>query len=207
MWIVLVENFKLRLLHASLPAFVDKYGVSISQWVWLCQALWEVSMNKKALWINICADDWAAEMSTIASNADLIRWKSLYFAKLEGIDFCWLARFAYWSTCFLRPQPLCRTGTVCPILLATLCLYRSTFSPVSFRTVKLTCPVTASNISAHLLDSKMWYNSMLKCCTSNRMPKMVAAVMKENTVCCFEHMGLHSEMLQPKSTARIRVFP
>ena len=56
---------------ATLLAFVDKYGVSISQFIWLCQALLEVSMNKIALWINVCADDWTAEMSTIANNVML----------------------------------------------------------------------------------------------------------------------------------------
>ena len=34
-----------------------------------CQALLEVSMIKITLWINVCADDWTAETSTIASNA------------------------------------------------------------------------------------------------------------------------------------------
>ena len=31
-------------------------------------------MNKIALWINLCADDWIDEMSTIASN-ELMFWK------------------------------------------------------------------------------------------------------------------------------------
>ena len=51
-----------------LLAIADKYGVPISQWAWLCQALLEVTMNKITLWINVCADNWRAEMSTIASN-------------------------------------------------------------------------------------------------------------------------------------------
>ena len=59
------KNF---VIEKSLLEIVDKYGVPLSQWDWMRQALFEVSMNKKALWINVCADDWTAEMSTIASN-------------------------------------------------------------------------------------------------------------------------------------------
>ena len=40
------------------------------------QALSEVSMNKIALWINICADDWTAERSIIASNDMCYKQKS-----------------------------------------------------------------------------------------------------------------------------------
>ena len=58
----------LSLYSQTLLEIVDKYGVPVSQWAWLCQTLLEVSMNKIALWINVCADDWAAEMSTISSN-------------------------------------------------------------------------------------------------------------------------------------------
>ena len=53
----------------ALLAIIDKYGVLITQWTWLYQALSEVSMNKLALWINVCVDDWTAERATIASNA------------------------------------------------------------------------------------------------------------------------------------------
>ena len=35
---------------------------------WLYQALSEVSMNKIALWISVCVDDWIAERGIIASN-------------------------------------------------------------------------------------------------------------------------------------------
>ena len=47
---------------------MDKYGVPISQWIWLYQALLGVSMKKKTLWINVCAGDWTAETAIIASN-------------------------------------------------------------------------------------------------------------------------------------------
>ena len=53
----------------ALLAIIDKYGVLITQWTWLYQALSEVSMNKLALWINVCVDDWTAERAIIASNA------------------------------------------------------------------------------------------------------------------------------------------
>ena len=56
-----------RLLD-TLLAIVDKYDVPNNQWAWLCQVLSEVSMNTIALWLNVCADDWPAEMSTIPSN-------------------------------------------------------------------------------------------------------------------------------------------
>ena len=46
---------------SPLLAIVDKYGVPIGQWACLYQALSEVSMNKIALWINVCSDDWTAK--------------------------------------------------------------------------------------------------------------------------------------------------
>ena len=52
----------------TLLAFTAKYGVSTNQWTWLCQALLEVSMTTIALWICVCADDWAAELAVKASN-------------------------------------------------------------------------------------------------------------------------------------------
>ena len=52
----------------TLLAIIDKYGVRISQWAGLYQPLLEVSMNKIALWINICTDDWTAERAIILSN-------------------------------------------------------------------------------------------------------------------------------------------
>ena len=51
-----------------LLAIIDKYTTLIRQCAWLYQVLLEVSMNKKALWINVCADDWTAERAIIASN-------------------------------------------------------------------------------------------------------------------------------------------
>ena len=57
-------------------AIIDNYGVPISQWTWLYQLLLEVSMNKIALWINVCADDWTVERAIIASNIKLPEtWK------------------------------------------------------------------------------------------------------------------------------------
>ena len=41
------------------------------------QALLEVSMNKIALLINVCADDWTAEKAIIASNEHLLTWDQL----------------------------------------------------------------------------------------------------------------------------------
>ena len=46
---------------SSLLAFIDKYGVLTNQWTWLYEALLEVSMTKIALWIRVCADDWAGQ--------------------------------------------------------------------------------------------------------------------------------------------------
>ena len=52
-----------------LLAFTAKCGVPANQWTWLCQVLLEVSMTTIALWICVCADDWAAELAVNASNA------------------------------------------------------------------------------------------------------------------------------------------
>ena len=52
----------------ALLAFIDKYGVLTNQWTWLYEALLEVSKTKIALWICVCADDWAAESAIKASN-------------------------------------------------------------------------------------------------------------------------------------------
>ena len=52
----------------TLLAFTAKYAVPNNQWTWLCQALLEVSMTTIALWICVCADDWAAELAVKASN-------------------------------------------------------------------------------------------------------------------------------------------
>ena len=51
-----------------LLAIIDNYGLVISQWTWLYQALLEMSMNKIALWITVHAGDWTAERAIIASN-------------------------------------------------------------------------------------------------------------------------------------------
>ena len=67
-----------------LLSIVDKYVIPINQWTLLCQSLLEVSMNKLALWINVCADDWTAEMSTIAVNAMFVHVDSL---KLTGVKY------------------------------------------------------------------------------------------------------------------------
>ena len=58
----------MQIYIVSLLAFTAKYGVSTNQWTWLCQALLEVSMTTIALWICVCADDWAAELAVKASN-------------------------------------------------------------------------------------------------------------------------------------------
>ena len=65
---------KFILTNISLLAFTAKYGVPTNQWTWLCQALLEVSMTTIALWICVCADDWAAELAVKASNAHFF-WK------------------------------------------------------------------------------------------------------------------------------------
>ena len=52
----------------ALLAFIAKYGVRTNQWTWLYEALLEVSMTTIALWICVCADDWAAESAIKASN-------------------------------------------------------------------------------------------------------------------------------------------
>ena len=62
-----IVNYYLK----SLLAFTAKCGVPTNQWTWLCQALLEVSMTTIALWICVCADDWAAESAVKASNDEL----------------------------------------------------------------------------------------------------------------------------------------
>ena len=52
----------------ALFAFIDKYGVPTNQWTSLYEALLEVCMNKIALSIHVCADDWMAESVINASN-------------------------------------------------------------------------------------------------------------------------------------------
>ena len=44
------------LFNKALLAIIDKYGVPVKQWAWLCQAFLEVSMNKIVLWISVCAN-------------------------------------------------------------------------------------------------------------------------------------------------------
>ena len=82
---VSIFTFHINNISKTLLAIVDKYGIPISQWAWLCQALLEVSMNKIALWINVCADDWTAEMSTIASNVTLYICR---FGRIFQIAYC-----------------------------------------------------------------------------------------------------------------------
>ena len=41
----------------SLLTFIDKYDIPGSQWTWLYETLLEISVNKIALWIRVCADD------------------------------------------------------------------------------------------------------------------------------------------------------
>ena len=48
----------------ALLAFIAKYGVPTNQWTWLL----EVLMTTIALWVCVCADDWAAESAIKASN-------------------------------------------------------------------------------------------------------------------------------------------
>ena len=62
------NSYLTQSIFGALLAIIDKYGVQISQWAWLCQALFEVSMNKIALWINVSVDDWSAERAMIGSN-------------------------------------------------------------------------------------------------------------------------------------------
>ena len=45
------------------PGSATEYGIQISQFACLYQALLEESMNKIALRIRVCADDWTAESS------------------------------------------------------------------------------------------------------------------------------------------------
>ena len=73
----------------SLLAIVDKYGVTISQWTCLYQALLEVSMNTITLWISVRADDRTAELSAIASNA----------AHLSGTKYGISDSFEVWPVC------------------------------------------------------------------------------------------------------------
>ena len=60
-------------------SFIDKYGVLTNQWTWLYEALLEVPMTKIALWIRVCADDWAGVCS-FCWNLTKIFWVS-YFAE------------------------------------------------------------------------------------------------------------------------------
>ena len=46
-----------------LLAITHKYGISMSQWAWLYQALLDVSMNKTEL--GICADDWTTKRESL----------------------------------------------------------------------------------------------------------------------------------------------
>ena len=86
-----------------------KYGVPISQWAWLYQALLEVSMNKLELWINVCADDWITERMIITSNALTIfsflsrLWETLGNSKLLpplSFEKSWIHHLSY--LCSLR---------------------------------------------------------------------------------------------------------
>ena len=69
---------------------IEKYGVLISQWAWLYQALLEVSMNKITLWINVCADDWTTKGPVIASNE---------YLKQLLVQTIWVVfvMYQYWS--------------------------------------------------------------------------------------------------------------
>ena len=76
----------------SFLAIIDKHGVLISQWTWLYPALFKVSTNKIALWINVCADDWTAERAIIVSNGFflnlgfIVRW-TLVLLILSNFSF------------------------------------------------------------------------------------------------------------------------
>ena len=59
--------------ETTLLAITDKYGLPIRQWIWLYQALPQVSRNKNTSWINVCVDDWAAKRLIIASNVNSVR--------------------------------------------------------------------------------------------------------------------------------------
>ena len=62
----------LKFFRFALLAFIDKYGVLTNQWTWLYEVLLEVSMTKIALWIRVCADDWAAKSAIKASNGAVV---------------------------------------------------------------------------------------------------------------------------------------
>ena len=46
---------------SPLLAIIVKCGIPISQWAWLYQAVWEVSIDKIALWINVGVHRWRAD--------------------------------------------------------------------------------------------------------------------------------------------------
>ena len=91
----------------SLLAFIDKYGILTNQWTWLYEVLLEVSMTKIALWIRVCADDWAAE-SAIKTSNDACIFNNPIIVMLQGcVGHGWLAVFreeeVYDARQLLRP--------------------------------------------------------------------------------------------------------
>ena len=73
-----LSNFY-KFISAPLLAFIDKYGILTNQWTWLYEALLEVSVTKIALWICVCADDWAAESAIKASSEQVRSSKQVGF--------------------------------------------------------------------------------------------------------------------------------
>ena len=61
---VKVNLYDFEVYCHGLLAIINKYGVAISQWDWLRQALSD--MSKKTMWI-VCADDRTVEWAVIAS--------------------------------------------------------------------------------------------------------------------------------------------
>ena len=84
-----LKNIEL-VFSGPLLAFIDRYGVLTNQWNWLYEALLEVSMTKIALWIRVCADDWAAESAIKASNDSTINDISYWFGILTYTGVLWI---------------------------------------------------------------------------------------------------------------------
>ena len=70
-----------------LLAIIDKYSAPFNQWTWLYQELLEVSVNIIAFWTNVCAHDWTAKRTIIASTCDVAQKRKSRNSQISSENF------------------------------------------------------------------------------------------------------------------------